>query len=180
VRRRVAHTLFAAAVIGSGALTVHQVAQLQQAMRINAAIANAQEESSALDETAPEAKFARAVAWSEAGDFEAALRTYKALTQGDDPALKLAALYNLGNLHLREALKDGADEAFRSLPLVELAKQNYRDLLRRDPDDWDARYNLELALWLAPEADDAAVEEDLPEQEDRVMSTVQGARLDLP
>jgi hypothetical protein len=30
--------------------------------------------------------------------------------------------------------------------LVELAKQRYRDLLRAEPQDWDARYNLERAL----------------------------------
>jgi mxaK protein len=179
VRRRLAHALYAAAAIGCSAAAVLQISQLQRATRINAAIANALE-ASEFDETAPEARFARALAWSEAGDFEAALQAYKALTEGDDPALKLAASYNLGNLHLREALKDGPDEAFRSLPLVELAKQHYRDVLRRDPYDWDARYNLERALWLAPEADDPPVEEDPPEQDDRVISTVQGARLDLP
>jgi len=180
MRRRMAHALFAAAAIGCGAAALHQVMQLQRTTRLNAAITNAHALAAVDQAAAPQVRFARALAWSDAGDFEAALTAYKALIQGDDRALQLAALYNLGNLHLREALKEGPDKAFRSLPLVELAKQNYRDVLRRDPQDWDARYNLERALWLAPEADDPPVEEDPPQPGERAVSTVQGARLDLP
>jgi mxaK protein len=179
MKRRSAHVLFASAAIACGAIALYQGARLHQALRINDAIAHAND-SSASDETAPEASFARALAWSREGNFEAALQAYKGLSQGDDPALSLDALYNLGNLQLRAALKNGPREARRSLPLIELAKQSYRDLLRRDPEDWDARYNLELALRLAPETDDAIADEDPPEQEDRVMSTLPGAKLDLP
>jgi mxaK protein len=179
VRRRTAHALFAAAAIGCGAIALYQGARLHQATRINAAIARV-EDLSAFDETVPEARFARALAWSREGNFEAALQAYKGLSQSDDPALSLGALYNLGNLQLRAALKHGPAQALRSLPLIELAKQSYRDLLRREPGDWDARYNLECALRLAPEADEAIADEDPPEQEDRVMSTLPGARLELP
>src|SRR5690606_20115955 len=112
---------------------------------------------------------------------EKALDIYKHLSQSDQAALSVGALYNLGNLHLREALKDGAAEAHRYLPLIELAKQRYREALRRRPDSWDARYNLEAALLLAPEADDPAFEEDEPsDQEDRVISTLPGGRIALP
>jgi mxaK protein len=179
MKRRTAHALFAAAALGCGAIALYQGVRLHQATRINVAIAHAQDLSS-FDETAPEARFARALAWSREGNFEAALQAYKGLSQSDDPALSLGALYNLGNLQLRAALKHGPDSALRSLPLIELAKQSYRDLLRRNPQDWDARYNLERALRLAPAADDPIPDEDPPEQEDRVMSTLPGTRLELP
>jgi mxaK protein len=63
--------------------------------------------------------------------------------------------------------------------LVELAKRNYRILLREAPGDWDARYNLERALWLAPESEQEFVDAEPPEKE-RSVSTLQGARMDLP
>ena len=44
-------------------------------------------------------------------------------------------------------LGDGSERT----AMLELAKQRYRDLLRLRPGDWDARYNLERALRLAPE-----------------------------
>ena len=54
--------------------------------------------------------------------------------------------------------------------------------LRERPDDWEARYNLERALWLAPEIEQAAAAEDEgPEPpRERVVTTLQGVRLDLP
>jgi len=180
MRRRTAHLLFAAAATIFGAVALYQGVRLQQALRVNEAIFDAQQ-FAPFDQDAPEAQFAQAVAWTRAGETEKALDIYKHLSQSDQAALSVGALYNLGNLHLREALKDGAAEAHRYLPLIELAKQRYREALRRRPDSWDARYNLEAALLLAPEADDPAFEEDEPsDQEDRVISTLPGGRIELP
>jgi mxaK protein len=112
---------------------------------------------------------------------EAALQTYKALVKNSRGDLKHASQYNLGNLYLRDALKRGTDQGFESLPLIELAKQSYRDLLREKPDDWDARYNLERALRLAPEVDPGVVDEpEPPEKEENVATTLQHAKIDLP
>jgi mxaK protein len=55
-------------------------------------------------------------------------------------------------------LREGAGETastVRSLPMIEQAKARYRALLRVAPDDWDARYNLERALRLVPETQEA-------------------------
>ena len=133
------------------------------------------------DSSLPEAQFARALSLSRAGQTEAALKAYKDVAQGGRADLRLAALYNLGNLHLREAQRTGTDDPTQSLPLIELAKQSYRDVLRSQPADWDARYNLERALQLAPELDDNQVDEQENEApEEHVSSTLQGARMDLP
>jgi len=176
VRRRTIHFIFGAAAIGFGATAAYQGIRLHQGNRINEAIASASVSSA--DSGVPEAQFARALELSESGDTSAAVQIYKALIQGDRPDLQRAALFNLGNLHLREGLKSGPDEAARSLPLIELAKQSYRDLLRVDPTDWDARYNLERALWLAPEVEQADAPEP-PEPPERATSTAPG-RTELP
>jgi mxaK protein len=114
-----------------------------------------------------EVRLARATALSQAGAFDAAFKTYSGLIE---PAaldgVGRHALYNLGTMYLRQAVRlqptgGGAAPAASAEagPLIELAKQRYRDLLRAAPDDWDARYNLERALRLAPEENEAVAEE---------------------
>ena len=174
MKRRTIHFAFAVATLSLGLAAAYQGWRLHRAERINHAIAGA----ATRDADAAEARFARALALAESGDAGAALQIYKALIQEGRADLKRAALYNVGNLHLREAAKSGPDEAARSLPLIELAKQSYRDLLRIDPGDWDARYNLERALQLAPEVDEPAASEP-PEPPQRAISTAPG-RTELP
>lgn len=178
MRRRFVHCAFGAAALACGVLAAYHGLRLHEANRINAATASAR--VSSYDATVPEARFARAVALAGAGEAEAAMKAYKDLAQGHRRDLRHRALYNLGNLYMRDALAKGADRVFRSLPLIELAKQSYRDLLREDPSDWDARYNLERALWLAPEIEQQAAEEEEPPQQEPSVSTLSGARIDLP
>ena len=78
-------------------------------------------------------------------------------------------------------MKNGPDRVAGALPLVELAKQSYRDVLRDNPADWDAKYNLERALWLAPEVDEALAEDSNPsEWERRVILPAQRFKVELP
>lgn len=73
---------------------------------------------------------------------------------GSRGEVRQAALYDLGNLYLREALRVQASGAEASaLPLFELAKENYRAVLYEQPGLWDAKFNLELALRAQPDAD---------------------------
>ena len=179
MRRVVAHCAFGAVALVCGALTTYETWRLVQGNRINAAIASAQ--ATELDADVPEARFARALALAQAGKSEAALKLYKSLTQGTSPEMRRAALYNTGNVYMREAMRYGAGDSFKSVPLIELAKQAYRDLLRDKSDDWDARYNLERALWLAPETEQAESDaSDAQSKEQRVVSTVRGEAVDLP
>jgi mxaK protein len=177
MRRSVAHWTFGAIALACAAFAVDQGLRLHASERVNEAIANAR--ISDFDASIPQARFARAVALARAGESDVAIKAYKSLSGEHQGELRRRALYNLGNLYMRNALANVADTA-QSLPLVELAKQSYRELLRLTPADWDARYNLELALRLAPEVEAEMEEEkELPKREQST-STLQGARIDLP
>ncbi|MEP6503228.1 MAG: MxaK protein [Betaproteobacteria bacterium] len=180
MRRRTVHALFGAACATLAVLAATRGLRVAQAERVERAIAHATEPA-APDRAVPQARLARALALGAAGRYEAALAEHKALIQGEQGALKEAALYDLGNLHLREALKAGTGDAAAALPLVELAKQSYRDALRIAPADWDARYNLERALQLAPEIDeDAPDDAEPPSNKERTITTAPAGRSDLP
>lgn len=102
-------------------------------------------------------QFARALALGTAGQDEAALTRYRVLF--DDVDLGLAARYNAANVLLRRAMDLRASgQADQAYPMVELAKEGYREVLRREPGHRPSRYNLERALRLNPEqeADDEA------------------------
>ena len=105
----------------------------------------------------PEVTFAQAYELGMSGQQQRALTLYRevaAPTRNAD-ALRAAALYNIGNLHLRQALaaRTGGAEG-QALALFELAKQSYRDALSIDPMDWDAKYNLERVLRWVPETEE--------------------------
>jgi mxaK protein len=179
VKRKHIHLLFGVTAAAFGVLAASQGMQLQRAERVNDAIAR--ENAADLESALPEAMFARARALSTSGRYDAAMKAYKALIQSDRADLRRAALYNLGNLHMRQALKNGTGGALESLPLIELAKQSYRDLLREDPGDWDARYNLERALRLAPEVAEEDTEQNRPsEWQRRVIRALPDFKLELP
>jgi mxaK protein len=183
MRRRHAHALFAAAVVSCALAAAMQAARLQQAASVNRAIAAASVPASAPEvdaDEAGEARFARAAALAEAGRYEEAVDAYKGVARSERASLRRAALFNLGNLHLREGQRREASDATQALALYELSKQSYRDLLREDPNDWDARYNLERALWQAPEADDAEEEQAAPQQSERAVTTMKGGGGELP
>jgi mxaK protein len=180
MRRRAGHALFTAASIALAVLAAVQGLRLAQAERVNRAIALAAQPAGP-DRMLPEARYAHALALARAGRYEEALAAQKAFVQAERGPLRRAMQYDLGNLHLREALRKGPADLDAALPLVELAKQSYRDVLRVDPDDWDARYNLERALALAPEADDEGAQPTEPvANKERTVTTAHVGRKDLP
>lgn len=161
-------------IVGLAALALHDGYQWLRAAQLNRALVQAGADEH-VEADHPLLHFARAHALQQAGDFDAALKAYAAIDPGSDERLASAVRYNLANLYLRRALEhreNGADDL--ALPLVELAKEYYRELLRRDSGDWSVKYNLELALRMAPEAELEEVEEERnPEHNPRSAAGIQ-------
>ncbi len=128
----------------------------------------------------PPLQFAQAHALAASGSVDAALSRYQALQA--DESLRHAARYNAANLLLRQAMhvREGQQPG-QAIPLIELAKELYRDVLRDDPGHWDARYNLERAQRLLPDPEEA---DDVPSAEpgnaERAVTTMRGFSPGLP
>ena len=139
------------------------------------------------DDAAPDLRFAaaygsaqRARQQASATERETALARYRPL-QNDTP-LGQAARYNSANLLLRQAMEVRATlQPGQAIALLELAKEGYRDVLRHDPGFWPARYNLERAQRLLPDAEEEEppVNEPAPEAE-RAVTTMRGHSAGLP
>lgn len=67
----------------------------------------------------------------------------------DDQGLEAAIYFNRANIYLKLAKIAGEDDS--RLACVALAKQDYRKSLLLDSSNWNARFNLEVALLMAPE-----------------------------
>jgi len=132
----------------------------------------------------PELRFAQAHVLAQAGAAsgarEAALNRYRAL-QGD-ARLGAAARYNSANLLVRQAIEVRAStQPGQAIALLELAKEYYRDVLRDDPAQWDARYNLERAQRLLPDPEDVDNEPaQAAQNRERAATTMRGYAPGLP
>jgi mxaK protein len=178
--RTLIHAVFATVALGCAAFAAYGWISLRHAGQVNEAIATAaanattatnataaagvdQREHRSGDD-APQILLARATALSKAGAYDSAARLYESLIHDHPDDLGRTALFDLGNMYLREGRGDGGTSNIRSLAMIGEAKARYRLLLRASPEDWDARYNLERALWLAPETPTALDEPDVKEQ----------------
>jgi mxaK protein len=128
----------------------------------------------------PALLFAQAHELAAADKMEPALARYRALYR--HPALSGAARYNSANLLMRQALSlRDSDAQGQALPLIELAKQGYREVLRADPGHWDARYNYERAQRAQPDPDDIDAPIGEPRaQAERSPTTTRGVGGGLP
>ena len=201
MKRVSVHALFGLAAAAMATLCVVQGLRLQQTMQLNQRIVDAARSpdgapalaasaaqpasaasraDAAIARDAPRlVRLAQATALSRSGAFDEAFKVYSGLLEpGQSDSVSRHAQYNLGNMYLRQALAGGtrADAG----PLVELAKQRYRDLLRAEPQDWDARYNLERALRAAPEEQESTAEENNQPVERRSVSLRGMTPGDLP
>jgi mxaK protein len=132
----------------------------------------------------PELRFAQAHALAQAraasGARDAALNRYRALQS--DAHLGAAARYNSANLLVRQAIEvQASTQPGQAIALLELAKEYYRDVLRDDPTQWDARYNLERAQRLLPDPDeDDAGPMGQERNRERAVTTMRGYSPGLP
>jgi mxaK protein len=183
MRRALTHIAFGAVALCCAAAAAYDALLLKHthdvAQAVAGALANPPSRSGDASSDPPEVRLARAMALSKAGAYADAQKLYDGLIQDAGTSnVARAALFNLGNMYVRQATGEGSPGPVKSLPLLEQAKQRYRLLLRATPDDWDARYNLERALWLAPEASESADEPDVKEQHDVKLRGAQAE--DLP
>ncbi len=168
----------ALALLAAGAI---DATRLVRQWRYNQAIDRAAAEAPSPTDTASvpaSTLFVRAHAAAAAGRAQDALALYQAA--GRDAGYTVAAQYNLGNLHLREALALKLRNELQNNPQpVELAKRHFRAALRADPSHWPSKYNLERALHLAPEVPEDANAAS-GHAADRVVTSLRGFTLGLP
>lgn len=105
------------------------------------------------------------------------------LIRQPDRRLASAALYTIGNARLRLAIEHlGVNQIDAATPLVRLAKQNYRDALVIQPNFWDAKFNLDIAMRLVRDFPQLETdgEEIPPEAAKRLWTDLPGTPKGLP
>jgi mxaK protein len=181
--------LLATLVLACLALAAWQAYVWQRAVAFNRALSTEQSALSNEDANqSPLLQLAQAEKLRQAGKTTEALgvlRDVEARTLGrNDAAARKAqadAKFNSANIYLRQALDyAAAGDKAKALPPAELAKGLYRDVLRQEG-AWDARYNLERALAIVPEADaDENEVLGLPPQGERAVTTMRGVSPGMP
>lgn len=125
--------------------------QLWQQAQINNFIADPAAYETIPDD--PRGHFAKAQQLEIEEEHELALEQLTLVLGYAGNPLLADAYFNRGNINLRKARTMTNSDA-RQIPLIELAKQDYRSALLLQPMMWDARYNLEVALRVVSEDPD--------------------------
>lgn len=180
-RRRTRAVIVLLAVVLAAA--AWDLAGLRRDRAWNASIADGElpaEDIPRLAELPEPLRFTHAQALARRGERDAALKLYRAL-QADTP-LGQRARYNAANLLMQQAIEVRAgQQPGQAVPLIELAKEIYREVLRLDQHAWDARYNLERAQRLLPDPEDEDTEPGgAPEAAERAATTMRGVSQGLP
>jgi mxaK protein len=131
----------------------------------------------------PELRLARAFYFKQKHRYDEALSTLSLIMDKGDQKFQAKARYNLGNLYLEQAVQQvKAMNMNAALPLAGLAKQAYRQALALDSGNWDAKYNLEVAMRLLPEMDRVDMPDDDSQinQKAQLWTTVPGFPRGLP
>ncbi len=107
------------------------------------------------DGTDPRLVAAKANFQASRGNWHQAIQLYlNAKAKATTGELRQKLAYNLGTLYLREASKSwqqlGVWDYSRVVTLLGLARDNLREAVRLDPEDLNARFNLEYAFRIQP------------------------------
>jgi mxaK protein len=156
--------------------TMHQLWQVNQ---INDYVQDPTIESREFVTTHPVSKLALSEHVLLNDEEERALDILTKLTSNKDKEVRTAAFFNRANIHLKQALAMQKEDR-KHLPLVELAKQDYRSALLLNPYHWDARYNLEIALNIVPELPTGDGLFDKPDVRSQRSIEAVGFRVELP
>ncbi|HWP01041.1 MAG TPA: MxaK protein [Methylococcus sp.] len=126
---------------------------------------------------------ARALYLGRQDRYEEAVELLRYLESRGDACFRSNVYFDQGNLHLRRALDAVAQAEFtRAAGFAELAKEAYRRSLQIEPTNWDAKYNLEVAMRLSPDFERATgeAEEEATGEESRLWTTLPGFPRGLP
>ena len=145
-------TLYILSLLALGGAAYHGL-KIYQLETLKRSIANP--ERVTVDENTPDILiFAKAMHDEQTGNSGEAIRLYASLRNAEDPDLRTRAFHNLGTMYLRDGAAHwnarGVLDYAHVSSQIELAKENYREALRLNPDDWDARFNLEYAWRITP------------------------------
>jgi len=86
-----------------------------------------------------------AVALHDSGELEQACQRWQSVAASEDQTLAALARYNLGQVDLKQALSATAEDPETAERLLRQAIDRFRDSLRLNPEQPDARANLELS-----------------------------------
>lgn len=182
LRRDTIDKLVFGLIIATASLAVYAAWQIrstdEQQILVTKALAGEPEPVDA----SPTVRIARAVYLTREQQFEPALKIYQAVESAspNEETVRVAQ-YNAANLNMREAFSLIAnDERGRALPLVEIAKQLYRELLRDTPSDEAVRYNLSRALLLVPDPVKEPEGLSPPDDAERAITTMRGFSPGMP
>lgn len=96
----------------------------------------------------PRVQYNKAIAHYRKGEVEAARDLFGKVVGSGDPALAARARYNMGNVDYSLATQAASQDAVTATNLLRSAISHYRGSLAANPDDSDARANIELAARL--------------------------------
>jgi mxaK protein len=89
-----------------------------------------------------------------------------------DAATRVSMLYDMANVRVR-ATFDAIDQGQfdKATSFVELAKQDYNQALRLDPEAWDVKYNLDVAARLVRDLPEGVPSDEEPQQTSKKLWT---------
>lgn len=159
---------------------IYQGWALHRATRYNAAVER-QDWTAAARYPRERGKLAAALVYQAKGDRQAALEVYAEIESGGRAELAQISRYNMANLYLRQGMEASeAGSMDLALPLIELAKASYRQVLQAQPQHWDARFNLAVALKIVPDVGlEESIDDVLPERSRRSLVPLE-VRRELP
>ena len=126
----------------------------------------------------PELRYNMGTALLRLGRYDEAQQFLQAALEDVEPGLRQRTLYNLGNRFLEEGRASQDDEQRNRL--LDAAVEAYKDALRLNPGDQDAKWNLELALREQDEPPEESPQDDQDQQDQRDQQEGGGGQQDSP
>lgn len=129
----------------------------------------------------PEVLFARAYWLRQKNRDDEAIELFNRMEGAGDPGFRARVRYNVADLYLAHAID--LTERFdfeRAFTLASLAKDLYRESLRLDSQEWDTKYNLEVAMRLVPDLPQVETDPSEKQLQQGIWSSIPGFPRGLP